>query len=166
MSEKFDLFEGLGKLGKKNHNWYKSLDDSGKKAAAPFVIARWMVGTSDQAQLVRMNTFVNPYLFSLGQEKGLLFGLLAAAATGKNSRYNWIKSPGAKSSPKMKLEVIKQFYEVSTREAELYIKNISDSDIIEMSEDLGWEKEQTNLLKKELNDGTGITKSKSAKPKK
>ena len=154
----FDLFEGLSKLSSRDLQWYDTLSPEDQKAASPFVMARWMTGTSDQAQLIRINTFVNPYGFSLGQEKPLLFKLLAASATGKSKRYQWLKSPGAKSATKLKLEVIKQFYEVSTREATTYASDIAAADIMEMAEELGWEQDEMKKLKKEVDDGSGSTK--------
>ena len=163
---KFDLFEGLAHISKKNYDWYANLTPEGKKSASPFVIARWMTGTSDRAQLIRLNTFVNPYLFPLGAEKDLLFKLLSASATGKNVRYQWIKAPGAKTAIKLKVEVVKQFYEVSTREATLYLKNISDDDIMEMAEDLGWDKNELTQLKKEFSDESGSIKTTSPRAKK
>jgi len=154
----FDLFEGLGKLGSRDLQWYRKLSLEDQKAASPFVIARWMTGTNDHAQIVRINTFVNPYVFSLGTEKGLLFSLLAAAATGKNRRYSWLKAPGAKAATKLRLEVIKQYYEVSTREASGYAETIDAEDILTMAEECGWEKEELAKLKKEVGDGSGSTK--------
>lgn len=154
----FDLFDGLSKLSGRDLQWYDKLSDEDKKAASPFVMARWMTGTSDQAQLVRINTFVNPYGFSLGQEKPLLFKLLAAAATGKSKRYQWLKSPGAKATVKLRLEVIKQYYEVSTREATGYSDLIDAEDILSMAESLGWEQDELKKLKKEVDDGSGSPK--------
>lgn len=162
----FDLFEGLAKLSSRDLQWYDRLSDEDKKAASPFVIARWMTGTSDQAQLVRINTFVNPYGFSLGQEKPLLFKLLAAAATGKSKRYKWMKAPGAKSATKLRLEVIKQYYEASTREALSYANTIEPEDILTMAEELGWEQDELKKLKKEVDDGSGSTKKPSSVKKK
>lgn len=166
MTNEFDLFSGLASISKKNYTWYDDLSEAGKKSASPLVMARWMTGTSDQAQLVRINSFVNPYGFSLGQDKALLFRLLSAASTGKHVRYNWIKGPGGKANVKLKIEVIKQFYEVSTREAKLYLANISEDDIMEMSELLGWEKDEVAKLKKEFTDGSGKTKTAIVKQKK
>lgn len=154
----FDLFQGLADLSKRDLRWYEGLAEEEQKAALPFVIARWMTGTTDQAQLVRLNTFVNPYLFALGQEKGLLFSLLAAAATGKSKRYNWIKAPGMKAVTRMRLEVIKQYYGVSTREAVGYADTIDAEDIMTMAEECGLDKEELAKLKKEVGDGSGSTK--------
>jgi len=162
----FDLFEGLEKISAGDQQWYDRLSPEDKKAASPFVIARWMTGTSDQAQLIRLNTFVNPYVFSLGQDKALLFKLLSAAATGKTRRYQWIKAPTMKKATKLRLEVIKEYYEVSSREAALYTANISADTILEMAEELGWDKEELAKLKREVGDGQGsIEKQSSIKTK-
>ena len=143
----FDLFAGLDSLTAGDLNWYDRLSPEGKKAAAPFVIMRWLCGTSDPAQIVRINTFVNPYTFSLGADKALLFKLLAAATTHKPKRYYWLKAPGA-ATKKLALEVVKEYYGWSTREAEL--QKISNDDLIAMAEELGWDSDQIKKLKKEL----------------
>lgn len=154
----FDLFQGLADLSKRDLRWYEGLSDEDQKAALPFVITRWMTGTSDQAQIVRINTFVNPYVFSLSTEKGLLFSLLAAAATGKSKRYTWLKAPGAKAATKLRLEVIKRYYDVSTREATGYADIIDADDIMMMAEECGLDKDELAKLKKEVGDGSGSPK--------
>jgi len=153
----FDLFENLAKLSNGDLQWYDNLSEEDKKTASPLVLARWMTGTSDLAQLVRINTFVNPYGFSLGQEKSLLFKLLAAAATGKTRRYSWLKAPGTKVQVKQRVEVIKQYYGVSTREATIYAETISGEDLLEMAEECGLDKDELAKLKKEVADGSGST---------
>jgi len=157
----FDLFEGLARLSKGDMLWYDKLSPEDQKGASPFVISRWLTGTSDQAQLLRLNTFVNPYVFSLGSDKALLFKLMAAATTGSTSRYQWIKAPTAKKATKFRLEVIKAYYDVSSREAALYT-TISAEDIIMMAEELGWDKEELAKLKKEVGDGSASTEKPSS----
>lgn len=153
-NEAFDLFAFLGTLSKRDLGAYTKLVPEAQKAVAPFVLMRWMTGTSDAAQIVRINTFVNPYAFSLGQDKDLLCKLLAAAATGKTGRYAWLKGPGSKSE-KLRLEVIKQFYGVSTREASSY--TIDPESIMEMAAELGWDEDELKKLKAEVaKDGSGI----------
>ena len=151
----FDLFDGLSSLGRRNMGWYDSLTAEGKKAAAPLILMRWMAGTSDAAQLLRINTFVNPYVFSLGAEKPLLVKALAAAATGKNQRYWWLRGPSAKAQ-RLKLEVIKQYFECSTREAVTY--TVAGADVVAMAEELGWSDDELKKLKSEVGDGSGSTK--------
>ena len=159
----FDLFDGLEKLSSGDSKWYDRLSSEDKKSASPFVISRWMTGTTDQAQLIRLNTFVNPYIFSLGHDKALLFKLLAAAATGKTKRYQWINNPGTKKATKLRLEVIKEYYEVSNREAVLYTTILAE-DILLMAQELGWDREELTKLKKEVSNGSGSTQ-KTSSPK-
>jgi hypothetical protein len=159
----FDLFAGLSALGGKDREWFDGLSEAGQKAAAPFVMMRWMSGTSDQAQIIRLNTCVNRYVFAGTADKEALFQLLAAAATGKNRRYSWLKGPSAKTK-RLSLEVVKQYYELSTREASSY--KVPPEDLIEMAEDLGWDKDEVSKLKKELDDGSGSTEGKGVKPSK
>lgn len=149
-----DLWSFLGQLSKRDLTAYDRLTDEQKKEAAAFVIMRWLTGTADPAQIVRLNTFVNPYAFSLGQEKGLLFKLLAASCTNSGGRYTWLKAPGSKSA-KLRLEVIKAYYGVSTKEATGYT-TVEDDTIIQMAEELGWDEEQLKKLKAEVGkDGPG-----------
>jgi len=163
-SEAFDLFAFLIQLSKGDLTAYEKLSPEAQKACAPFVLMRWMTGTSDAAQIVRINTFVNPYAFSLGQNKALLCRLLATTATGRSSRYRWIKGPGTKAE-KLRLEVIKQFYGCSTREASEY--RIDPESIMEMAAELGWDDDELKKLKAEVaKDEPGRTEKQSGKPKK
>jgi hypothetical protein len=163
-NEAFDLFQFLGALSKRDINAFEKLTPEAQKAVAPFVLQRWMTGTSDAAQIVRINTFVNPFTFSLGQDKALLCKLLAAAATGKTGRYSWIKGPGAKAE-KLRLEAIKQFYGVSTREAKEY--SLDPETIMEMAHQLGWDDDELKKLKAEVTkDEPGRTEKPGAGAKK
>ena len=166
----FDLFAGLAALSKKgpinapNLDWFDSLSAEGQKAAAPFVIMRWLSGTSDPAQIIRLNTVANPYMFAGSADKSALFKLLAVSTTGKTGRYSWLKGPGTKAK-KLSLECIKQYYDCSTREATSYV--VSPDDLVEMAEAMGWDKDEVAKLKKEVDDGSGTTakpSSKAAKP--
>ncbi len=159
----FDLFAGLSALSKGDLSWYDNLSAEGQKAAAPFVMMRWMTGTSDLAQIVRINEVVNPYVFAGTSTKSALFKSLAIAATKKSSRYAWVKGPSAKTK-KMSLEVIKQYYDCSTREASTY--TVGSEDLLEMAAELGLEKEDIAKLKKEFDDGTGPIAKVSSKSKK
>lgn len=163
----FDLFQFLGQLNKRDLQAYDKLTDEGKKAAHPLVLMRWLTGTSDQAQIVRLNEFANKYVFSLGNEKPLLFKLLAASCTGKVGRNYWLKGPGG-SSTRLSLEAIKAKYGCSTREAEHYVGLLDATDILQYAEDAGFDKDQMKKLQAELGkeDGPRSTAKRSSKPKK
>lgn len=156
----FDLFAGLASLSRGDKFWFQNLSTEGQKAAAPFVMTRWMTGTSDAQQILRINTFVNPYLFTGTTDKSGLFQLMAAAATGKNARYSWLKGPGPKSK-KLTLEVIKQYYECSTREATTY--RIDATSLLEMAEECGWDAEMIKSLKREIDPELPASKPKKKK---
>lgn len=161
-----DLFASLNEIGKKrNLQWYSNLSEEDQKTAHPFVIGRWLTGTSDPAQIVRINQFVNPYMFALGKDKDLLFSLLAAACTGSTARYRWIKGPASGGSSALSVKAISDYYEVTLREATRYLQNTSHDTIIEMAEELGWDKEAMTKLKKELGNGSGSTEKSSSKSK-
>jgi hypothetical protein len=165
----FDLFAGLAALSKKgalglsNTTWFDGLTPEGQKAAAPFVMMRWLSGTSDPAQIIRLNTVANRYMFAGSADKSSLFKLLAIGTSGKSSRYQWIKGPGSKAK-KLAIECTMAYYECSMREAQTY--RIDTDSLIEMAEELGWEKDEITKLKKELDDGSGVTTKASSKPAK
>src|SRR5688572_7896274 len=73
---KFDLFKALGSINKKDINYYKNLSEEEAKGLFPLVLMRWMTGTDDERQVVCLNEFANPYVFSLFRHKQLLANLL------------------------------------------------------------------------------------------
>lgn len=163
----FDLFDGLRELNSRNLGWYRSLTDEGKKAAHPLVIMRWLSGTSDRAQIVRLNEFANRYVFSLGTEKELLFKLLAASCTGPK-RNTWLKGPSSGSS-RLSVQAIKERYEVSVREAEQYLGLLNAEDVLHCAEHAGWDADAIKKLKAELTkerDGPGAAPKGGGRKKK
>lgn len=167
MAEKLDLFPFLSRLNRRDMSAYDNLTEDQKKEASALVIMRWLSGTSDPAQIVRLNAFANKYIFSLGNEKGLLFKLLAASCTARASRNSWLKGPSSKSS-KLAIEAIKQNFQCSTREAKDYQGLLSSADILRYAEDAGWETAQLKKLTTELgkDDEQGSAPPSRRKPKK
>lgn len=165
----FDLFAFLSRMNARDQLAYSKLQDDAKKAAAPLVIMRWLSGTSDPAQIIRINQFVNPYIFSLGKEPELLFKLMASSCTGKVSRVNWLKGPSGTGN-RLAVKAVMEHYELSSREASEYLMVMSPADVVSCAESLGWEKDQIKKLSTELghdNDvGSRPAKKSSGKPKK
>jgi len=161
MATDFDLFAFLGELNAGKLTAYENLSDDTKKAASPVVVGRWLTGTGDQAQIMRLNTFVNPYIFSLGSEKNLLFKLMAASCTGPK-RNTWIKAPGTGSkNSKLAIEAVMRVHDCSSREANHLLVQMSGDDVLQCAEQAGFEKADITKLKAEYkdNDGSrGITK--------
>jgi hypothetical protein len=163
----FDLFQFLGKLNRRDQHAFTELTEEGQKAAHPLVIMRWLSGTSDPAQIIRLNEFANKYVFSLGHDKELLFKLLAAACTGRVNRTTWLKGPTS-TSTKLAIAAIMAKYQCSTREAKEYLPLLEAADVVGYAEDAGWEADQLKKLKLELGKddeprGAASKRSKSKK---
>jgi hypothetical protein len=159
-TEKLDLFPFLAELNRRNMGAYESLTDEAKKQASPLVIMRWLSGTNDPAQIIRLNSIVNPYVFNLVQEKTLLFKLMSAACTGKN-RANWIKGPSG-TNVSLAIQAVQSQFQVSSREAKEYLDLLTPENIIQFAEEAGWDKDQIKKLQQEMEKTDG---SRSFTPK-
>lgn len=144
-----DIWQLLKNIDKKNYDYYDSLTQDQKKAYAPFVAMRWHTGTQDRRQVLLNNELVNKYVFNIGNHPGLLYRLQCVASQGQPQRYSWLS--GSKANKKQKgLEIICQHQDISMKEAKESYHLFSAEDIVEMAEDLGFEKVEISKLKKEL----------------
>lgn len=151
---KLDIFDLLGKLNSsKSGDIYSKLTDDEKKGFAPLIVMRWMSGTSDERQIILLNEFVNKNVFTLAKHPHLLMQLLQVASSKTSKRCQWI---GVKSKKKntLRKRAVKEYYNMSEREIGLMSPFPNDTEIMEMAESLGWEKEDINSLKKEMKDGS------------
>lgn len=151
MAFKLDIFKILGELSSGDQMVYRRLSDDEKKGFAPLVIMRWMTGTSDQRQIIALNTFANTKIFPLGKHPELLAMLLASCSSKVSRRYNWL---GIKSGKKKNLtrQVVQEYFDYSSLEMRKLEVLPSDEEILEMAEALGWQKEEMAKLKKELKE--------------
>lgn len=155
----FDLFAFLSKLNHRDLTAFSKLTEEGQKAASPVVIGRWLAGTTDPLQLVRLNEVANRYIFSLGQDKALLFSLLAASCSGNVNRCYWQKSPGAKSE-RLRIKVICETLECTSREAATYV--LPSETVVQWAEELGWNDDELKKLRAEVaKDEPGRTEKSS-----
>jgi hypothetical protein len=152
--DSFDLFDTLNRLGRRDMKVFESLSEEGQKAVAPLVLMRWLSGTADPAQIVRLNALVNPHVFSLGRDKALLLKLLAAACTGRGGRVAWLKGPAAKGD-RLAVRVIAERYGCSAREAAAQRDRLGAEDLLELAADLGWPAEDVKKLDAELKKEKG-----------
>ena len=146
---KLDIFDLLGRLNSaKSDDVYAKLSDEEKKGFAPLVVMRWMSGTSDERQIMLLNEFVNPSVFTLGKHPHLLMLLLQATSSKTNKRYQWL---GIKSKKKNieAMKVVQEYYEMSMREVKLLNPFPPEAEVLKMAEELGWQKEDIAKLQKE-----------------
>lgn len=164
-----DLFKFLGSISQ-GKNVYSFLSDEDKKTFQPFTIQRWLTGTNDPYQVIKINE-VNKYIFlsafySENDKKiikefhsDLVFSLLTSKCSGWK-KYNWIPLPGNSS---ISIDIISGYYSCSTRVAKQYTKLLDYSDLLEMAESLGYSKEQLKKLEKEFSNEPKSTKKPSKK---
>lgn len=146
---KLDIFRLLSDIDSlRSGNIYEKLTEDERKGFAPLVVMRWMTGTSDERQIMLLNEFVNPNVFTLSNHPHLLMQLLQVASSKKSKRYAWL---GVKSQKKNveSVEVIKQYFGLSEREAKTY-SFPPQEELTEMAEELGWDKDKIARLKKEF----------------
>ncbi len=149
---KLDLFDLLNRLNKKEKDIWSKYSDEERKQISPFIIMRWLSGTTDKRQIIFLNELVNKIVFDFSNNKELLLKLLAIANSGIPRRYFWLKQKsvsGEKHRHTRIREVVEQYYSCSPKEAKEYLTFLEKEDIIEMCETLGMQKEEIQLIKKE-----------------
>lgn len=145
-----DLFKLLSKISQKDWEYVLSLTDEELKEAAPFVISRWLSGTSSAQQIYLLNYTVNPYVFELQKHKLLIFQLMTIATSGKSQRYTWMKLPGKQFSKPLACKVLCEYYGYSHQQAQEALPILSVEHILEYAQELGWQTDDLKKLNKEL----------------
>lgn len=167
-AQPLDIFRVLDALNRRDIEFYSKLTEEEQKAFQPFLVMRWMSGTSDARQVYFINHFANPYVFALPNHKELLWYLLVVASSGRSQRYVWNKLPARASSPKpLSAKVVAQVFKYSMNDASEAVHVLSKNDILDMATDLGMQSDEISKIKKEHGDDKSewIDKSKPTKSK-
>jgi hypothetical protein len=153
---KFDIFQVLRKINSKDYEFIRSLSDEDKKAINPYMILRWMFGTSNPATMIWLNELVNPVIWGVkkddaGEEHyNIKMFLLAICGTGsKSSDFKWIKTKGEGKYPTA-LQVIREYYGYSTAHAKDALSILDPTAVVDLAEQLGYQPDDIKKLKKEL----------------
>jgi len=148
MAAKLDIKRELKAVDLKNYNFYSNLTDEEKKAFSPYILMRYtsnVQGDRDIQEwfLEMTNEAVNKHHWLLSKHhKNLLWKLFATTgagvscyhpylAAGKKEKANKIEKLIAEIKPSMKLDEIK-----------LLVKMMTDRDIEELFDSLGFDKKQ------------------------
>jgi hypothetical protein len=151
MAFKLDIFGLLGKIDKSSSgDIYANLSDDEKKGFAPLVVMRWMSGTSDERQIMMINSFANPLIFNLGKHPHLLMQVLQVCSSKTFKRYQWLGIKGGNKKNNEALKVVSEYYEMSMREVKLLDPFPPASEVLAMADELGYDKDAIKKLEKEL----------------
>lgn len=148
---KLDLFGLLNKINRKQPNIIAELSEDEAKEAQPLLIMRWLSGTEDPRQVYFLNEVMNPYVFSLYEDKKLLIDLATICTDGSPQRYTWNKAPSKKkTSSSLVLAVVQEYFGYDERKAKDALPSLSNDDIMDYAEQLGRSAEEFAKIKKEL----------------
>lgn len=148
---KLDIFGLMTRIDSGEKDIWSTLSEEERKGFSALIVMRWMSGCSDPRQIICLNEFVNLVVFTFGKHPELLLNLLSVASSKVPRRYQWLPMKGGKKSKdEMRMRVVKEYYQYTTREAKDVLPLLSKDDMLELADELGWQKEDINLLKKEL----------------
>lgn len=148
---KFQIFDVLNHLSKKNIKFFDDLSEEDLKAIQPYVLIRWLSGSSNPIQVLLLNEIANQYVFSLQQHKPLLIKLLLSCTSGNTQRYQWSSmAKNANGSFPAACGVVKQYFGYSTKEAKQALPLLTNDDIMQFAGDIGLQKEDVVKLRTEL----------------
>lgn len=147
-----DIFQVLQHIDTHDVEYYRSLPEEQQKQVVPLLLLRWMSGGNTVQDVMLLNEIVNPYVFSIHQHRELLFFLLTICGCGKPRKYNWLARSQKTAGAKLARDVVCQYYNYSTAQAEEVLPLLSSDDILSYAELLGYQPPEISKLKKELKD--------------
>lgn len=142
---KLDIFDTLKRIDNFDVEYFSQLTPDQEKTLQPLVVMRWLSGTKDLKQITRINSVINPFVFSLHKEKKLLTRLLLCCSTSKKM-YSWNKRKKQERSS-LRSQLIQEYYDCTHKEALIYEKTIPLEDLLWMAEEVGYDNEQIKKLK-------------------
>ena len=150
MKSKLDIFKLLRSISRGDKDFIDSLTEEELKDFSPYVVNMWLSNPADliNERTLYTNAMVNPHIFGLAKHKKLLYKLMCISQGFGDTRYTFPKKM-AGSTMKSSVDLIMEWYKVRKEVAELYLKSLVKTDIIEMAEQLGYDKDVTKKVENE-----------------
>ena len=140
------IFDILRNIDERNYQYYSTLSDADKKQAG-FMMLKWMSCTNDATKALMVNAVANKAMFKLSKYPELCYHMLAACGTGHEEFYTYRKKKPKSTKRPITVSMLKEFYNVSTRDA------VEDSEVMDVesmvviANELGRWDEETKLRK-------------------
>ncbi len=147
-SRTVNIFDVLKQISNHMDDYYERMPETDQKQLHPLVLTRWLSGVTDPVAILLLNSTVNKYNFSLAKHKPLLMQMLLIASNGLDRRFKWMPRGSSANANGKRVQVLREYYKCSTREAEMYMKHHTVEEMCEMADYLGWQKEDTKQLSK------------------
>lgn len=144
-----DIFAVLSAIDKKNISYFDSLTEKELKDISPYVLMKWLAGTSDPYQVYVLNEIINTRVFNLQKHKELLIALLTVCTDGKSKRYKWMKSKTVSNYGNC-ISVIKDYFNYNTKDAKEAFNILTEQDILLYADHLGRQDDELTKIRKEL----------------
>ena len=148
---KLDIFKLLASIDQKNKNHYHTLTEEELKEFSPYVIMRWLTGTSNIRNVYFINEIVNPYIFdgTMRKHPELLYDLMLICTTGSRQRYKW-SMPKKEIAYPLITNLICEYFNFSKDHAKVVMPNLTEEDLLSYADQLAYQKEEIRDLKKEI----------------
>lgn len=151
MSEKVDMFEVLRHIDESDFSYYDNLTEQQRKSISLFVVARWLSCTRNTKQIVAVNSLVNTFLYKLlSKHPKLIYKMMLISSSGTRKQYKWVARKKKQSSKPETAKVLSEYYNMSMRQVEDYIKTFTLDDVISCANDLGVEDSVIKKIKNEF----------------
>lgn len=158
MTKKFDIdiFEVLKRADKKEYEYFKNLTDKEKDAFQPWVAMRFMSASPDGFSAIQSilmtNYLLNRQFKIISKDKELFYRLMCVTGDGTFKKRHMPKPPKTKRLSPFITDLVSQINGETLDDEEVYIyltkNDIQVSDLKELAEDLGYDKDKIKDLKK------------------
>lgn len=146
---KLDIFKLMKNISNSNTKYWGTLNEDEIKAFSPFVLTRWLSSNSEY-EIQMVNQLVSKYVFTLGtKHKQLMFNLMCIS-TIPNSRYSYKKRSANQLKFPKTTKIISEYLGYSIKDTLDVASMYSNENVLEMAEELGLQKTDINVIKKEL----------------
>lgn len=153
MKEKLPLKQQLDALDYKKRKWYDSLSDEDKKQVSPWVLMRFLSSSGGSREfqeyfLEMTNDVVNVHFNTVRHHPDLQVGLMQAVGLKQSIGHPWI-APGKRGQQSKLHTIVSELHpNLNDDEVDLFVREQSKDDMIDMLDQLGYEKKEIKKLLK------------------
>ena len=150
LKTKLDIFKILAAIDDNDKDFINYLSEEELKIFSPYITAIWLYGASDykDERIFFTNHFVNPYIHKLDKHPKLLFFLMCVANGFGHTFHNYPKIKDKISHP-ISLKILQEYYSCKIDVAKKYLTIHEPIDIIDLAEQLGYQKDLIKKLENE-----------------